>query len=193
MKTLKTLYCLFSILSLAVFPLCAADYQSAEAPGHLSVTGTSTVHDWEVETSTLNGNLSEKDGLISALKVSVPVETLKSDKEGLDKKMYTAMDKDKYQSVTFTLTGAEKNKEDETGATTMLTGDLTIKDVKKSVTFPVTVSTNENGQLVLEGTYKLDMKDYSVPPPKAMMGMIKAGPEVTVNFKWVLDKKASAP
>jgi polyisoprenoid-binding protein YceI len=182
-----------SSLILISFPLIAASYQSTENIGSLSVIGTSTVHDWELKTPTLNGTLSETDGLISELSVSIPVETLKSDKEGLDKKMYDAMEKDDFKEVTFVLTGAVKDKEDKSGATTLLTGDLTIKETKKSVTFPVSVTTNEHNQMVVEGVYKLNMKDYSVRPPKAMLGMIKTAPEITVKFKWILDKKVTAP
>jgi polyisoprenoid-binding protein YceI len=193
-KCFQTLVMLstFSLI-LITFPLTAASYQSAENAGSIIVSGTSSVHDWEVETSTLNGTLTEQDGLISELKVNIPVATVKSDKEGMDKKMYASLNKDDFKEITFVLTGAEKDKEDATGATTLLTGDLTIKKTKKSVTFPVSVSIHADNQMVVEGEYALNMKDYGVPPPKAMLGMIKAGPEVTVKFKWILDKKAANP
>lgn len=39
-----------------------------------------------------------------------------------------------------------------------------------------------NGDIQLTGSKKLNMKDFGMEPPTAVLGTIKVGPEVTVNF-----------
>jgi polyisoprenoid-binding protein YceI len=52
----------------------------------------------------------------------------------------------------------------------------------KQVTLTVKVKTLPNGDLQLTGSYPIKMTEYSIEPPTAMMGAIKVGEEVTVNF-----------
>lgn len=181
----------FLILTLA-FSLRATEYQSAEAPGSLTVKGDSTLHEWEATTSSIEGGLTLENDALSALQVSIPVKTLKSGKDGLDDKMYDAMKTGKFPKVEFALTKSEvpeKAPEGMEGDVRLLTGKLTILDTTKTITVPVTLETRENGQIILSGSRNLDMTDFDVKPPKAMLGMVKAHPGVTVEFKWTLDKK----
>ena len=53
--------------------------------------------------------------------------------------------------------------------------------VAREVTFPL--KTRHNGDnLTVTGTLDLLMTDYGIAPPKAMLGMIKAGPGITLTF-----------
>lgn len=186
---------LISLVCLICTPLLAADeYRSAEEAGSLTVKGDSTLHKWEASTGELKGGLSLEDNEITSLEVSIPVETLKSGKDGLDDKMYDAMKTGKFPRVGFVLTKSEKPEENPdgmTGEVRLVTGDLTILDTTQSVTVPVAVATDENGQLALSGSRELDMTDFGVKPPKAMLGMVKAHPKITVDFTWILDKKGN--
>jgi polyisoprenoid-binding protein YceI len=63
-----------------------------------------------------------------------------------------------------------------------LAGDLTIAGTTKAIVLIATAQVQGN-KLMLSGKYKLNMTHYGVEAPKALMGTIKTGEEVTVNFK----------
>ena len=60
-------------------------------------------------------------------------------------------------------------------------GKMTINDVTKEITVPMTV-TRDNGELGLQGFTQIQMTDYNVEPPKFMMGAVKTGEVVSVKF-----------
>ena len=43
----------------------------------------------------------------------------------------------------------------------------------------------------MTGTTSLMMTDYGVTPPKAMLGMLKTNPKVTITFELVLSPSLS--
>lgn len=61
-------------------------------------------------------------------------------------------------------------------------GDLTISGVTKRInqTFAVKIV---GKKAIVSGKTKIDMTTYSVKPPTALMGTIKTGKDVTVDFK----------
>jgi hypothetical protein len=51
----------------------------------------------------------------------------------------------------------------------------------------LTLTTKRAGDtLNVQGTLDLLMTDYGVTPPKAMLGMLKTDPKVTITFETVL-------
>jgi hypothetical protein len=48
-----------------------------------------------------------------------------------------------------------------------------------------------NGDVQIIGSRKLNMKDFNMVPPTAMMGTIKVGEEVTVNFNLTLTNSSN--
>ena len=62
---------------------------------------------------------------------------------------------------------------------------LKIAGVEREVTLDLT--TERNGTtLTVKGEVQLLMTDYGIAPPKAMLGMLKTDPKVTVTFETVL-------
>ena len=148
----------------------------------LEISGTSSLHDWEMKSSkatgsakmTLNGNdLSS----ISSLSITMIAETLESGKNAMDKKAFEAMKTDKYKSVSFVLSSAKKNSDGSWN----LTGNFTIAGSKKSVTVKATENVS-NGVVQLKGTYSFKLTDYGITPPKALAGTIKTGDAVKISF-----------
>jgi polyisoprenoid-binding protein YceI len=190
---MRNLHLLVAILWLS--PLAAVlhadEYTAAEPSGTLTVKGDSTLHAWHATTHVIQGDITLTDHEISAMNVTIPVKALKSDKDGLDRKMHGAMKTDDFPSVTFLLKQSdvpEKLPEGMSGKVRMLTGDLTILSTTKSVTLAVTLNNDQAGNLVLMGSKDLTMTDFGVAPPKALLGTVKAKPEITVDFQWILHK-----
>lgn len=147
----------------------------------LRISGTSTLHDWEMPSATATGKMiaTESDGKlieIKSLTVDMPAESIKSGKKGMDKKAYEALKTDKYKDVTFDLKSASKS-----GNTWILTGTFKIAGTSKQVSIK-TKETAISGSYGLSGAYTFKLTDYNIEPPKAMMGTIKTGDTVKITF-----------
>jgi len=169
----------------------------ALASSKLTIDGSSNLHEWSATTTDvritqakLGVSLSDanfleaivKPGAFEAFEIAVPVATLKSGKDTLDKNMYKALKSPEVANVTFRAT---KLQAGATAGTLRLTGLLKIATVQKEVTFDVTAQL-AGALLTIKGTVPILMTDYGIEPPKAMLGMLKTDPKVSVTFVTVL-------
>jgi len=148
----------------------------------LKVSGTSTLHDWEMPSKQASGTMVAviSEGKITEIKsltVEMPAESIKSGKKGMDKIAYEAMKTDKHKTVKFVLESAVKN-----GNKWKLTGKFTIAGTTKQAKFDVEEKVLQFGVHSISGTYSLKLTDYGITPPTAMMGTIKTGDAVKVSF-----------
>ena len=157
----------------------------------ISISGTSTMHDW-----TMKSDKASYDAIfettpqgdpvqLSSLTVSVPAESLKSGKGGMDKNAYSALKTDKYKQITFQLTSAKID-----GKNMRCQGSLTIAGTTKQIDIETTYTISPNGSIQCKGSKKLAMTDYDVEPPSFMFGSVTTGNEITVSFDVTLTSKA---
>jgi polyisoprenoid-binding protein YceI len=64
-------------------------------------------------------------------------------------------------------------------------GMLQIAGVEREVALDLKTQRNESS-FTVKGEVELLMTDYGITPPKAMLGMLKTDPKVTVTFETVL-------
>jgi polyisoprenoid-binding protein YceI len=62
---------------------------------------------------------------------------------------------------------------------------LRIAGVEKEIALDITTK-RVGTTLAVSGRVDLLMTDYGIAPPKAMMGMLKTDPKVTITFETVL-------
>lgn len=175
----KTIFVFFLCMSFTSF---AQKTFTLDANPTLKLSGTSSLHDWDMVSNKATGKLvgvveNNKLKAIHSLVVEMPAESLKSDKSGLDKNAYKAIQSDKFKTVKFQLKSAAKN----TDGSWNLTGVFTIAGVSKQVTVKAK-ETASGGQYTLEGVYSFKLTDYKVTPPTALMGTVKTGDAVKINF-----------
>jgi hypothetical protein len=188
---------LFAAFTFIAAPLAAQD---ATAPlvmtaARVSIAGTSNIHEYTASTTDVKlMRLAIADGiagpdLLNALvtpgslqgfEIVVKAGALKSPKEGLDKNMWKALKTTEYPDIVFKLTKLEGKP----GALRAI-GLLKIAGVEKDVTFDLKTAANASTITVI-GNVPLLMTDYGIAPPKAMMGMLKTDPKITVTFDVVL-------
>ncbi|MCA1745369.1 MAG: YceI family protein [Bacteroidales bacterium] len=187
MKTIQTI-----LLLLASSLFMVAHGQSIKvvpSESKISVEGTSTIHDWEMSTSAINGSASfskEGDHLeITGTKITLKATDLKSDNSGLDDKAHEALKAKKQPSITFTQTDKVSVKTNGNTFTGTVRGNLTIAGETKAVSIPISGNTAQN-KLKVNGKVSLKMTQFGMEPPRAMLGTIRAGDEITVNFEVVL-------
>lgn len=174
---------LSSLLMMAISTVFAqTNYHAANAK--ITVDGTSTLHDWKMESSTgectasivldASGHLSA----LSALSFSLKAESLKSDKSGLDKNAYKSLQTSKYKTITYQLTSATVTP---AGAIRCL-GKMTIAGVTLDADLVATAKVNPDKSITVKGSKKIGMKTFKIDPPSFMMGAVKTGNDITISF-----------
>lgn len=161
----------------------------------VTLAGTSNVHEYTAASTTVRVTKAQlaapaadadfwdsalKPGALEAFAIAIPATSLKSDKDGLDKNMYKALKAAEHPDITFKLARFES-----IDGRTFAMGTLGIAGVEREVAIDLTTA-RRGDALVVKGAIDLLMTDYGIAPPKAMMGMLKTNPKVTVRFEVTL-------
>jgi len=165
----------------------------------VSLAGTSNIHPYTASTTAARlvrlqvaedvfgedvWNAIIKPGAVEAFEIAIPAATLSSPKEGLDKNMHKALKVTQHPEITFRLSRVEG---DATGALKGI-GILRIAGVDREIGLTLTTQRSAAG-ITVTGQVPLLMTDFAIEPPKAMLGMLKTDPKVTVTFEIVLGLK----
>lgn len=156
----------------------------------IKVAGTSNLHDWDMTANnfTCEGNFSVTDGVLkdlSSMTFTLPVTSLKSKEKLMDTRAYKAMNAEKFKTITFKLTDATIAPQQKT---IKANGNLTISGVTKPVTIQSTYVVNTDGSITIKGSEPLKMSSHGMKAPSFMMGALKTGDDVTIDFLLKLKK-----
>jgi polyisoprenoid-binding protein YceI len=174
----------FSFLSLLLFTSVSLSAQTTQdvtidRNAVFYVDGTSTLHDWTVESDAASGTIVTSEAGIVSVTVRVPVESLQSGKSGMDRRMYDALESRRHSAITFTSSDVTLSEDGRTGTAK---GELTIAGQKRD--HEVTFTLNGNGNnWTFAGSSTFTMTKFSIDPPTAVMGTIRTGDEITVRFE----------
>ncbi len=153
------------------------------------VDGTSSIHDWTIESNEVDGKLNvDATGSVTSVELTMKAESLKSGKSGMDKKVYEAFDTKKNPSIAFKSTDITMNPDGNGGITK---GTLTMAGSTGTVEVPFTLDSS-SGNWVFTGEVVMLMTTFDMSPPTAMFGTIKSGDEVKVRFEVVTSKPGVA-
>ena len=185
-----------ALVALGSVPHAAGPASLTLTSARVSIEGTSNIHGYTasstaVKIAAVDVDAAGEDVLgralepnaIRAFEVVIPTATLTSPKDGIDKNMHKALKAAEYPEIRFRLRALDL-------AAGTATGQLTIAGVEKDVTLNVQVKRQSVG-LAVTGATTLMMTDYGVTPPKAMLGMLKTNPKVTITFELVLSPSLS--
>lgn len=165
----------------------SAQYKLNNDLSAMYIDGTSSLHDWTETVEqmsgtlnlTLNGSAIEK---ITGINASIPVNSIKSGKGGMDDNTYKALKQKSHPNITYKLKSFAVK-----GDVVYLTGMLTIAGETREVKFQSKyVMVGE--QLKFSGKHTFNMTDFKIDPPTAVMGTIKTGDQVTIRFELVFTK-----
>lgn len=191
MNTLKINFKNWFLLLIVVAPIYIVFAQESRvvlAESKLKVLGTSNLHDWEIDAKAMSGKstMTIDAGNLKAIKsldFAVEVEQLKSGKSGMDNNTFKALNSKTYKTINYKLVSVTKITELSDGNFTVETqGDLTISGVTKRINQAFTVKIIGK-KAIFSGKTKIDMTAFGVKPPTALMGTIKTGKDVTIDFK----------
>lgn len=178
---------------IAIYPLIARA-QSAPltlSSANVSIAGTSNIHEFTAVAKDVRmtrlaiasgvpaSAVLDNPAAVEAFEITIRAASLTSPKDGLDKNMHKALKVTEFPEIVFRL-----NKLEGKGAALKAIGVLKIAGVEKNVTFDLKAAATA-ATLTISGQVLVLMPDYGIAPPKAMMGMLKTDPKITVKFETV--------
>lgn len=193
MKTFKSFWIVLAILPFFALTGNAQTAKLSLKESSIIVKGTSSLHDWRCKTEQMSGDISYSANAltlkdISATNLELIVKSMRSIKEngnyyesGMDKNMYKALNADKNPKIIFVLTDINNLKASAGKADFVAKGNLTIAGSQKPISFPVNATLTANG-IAFKGSITFKMTTFGVTPPKALLGTIKTGDEITIVF-----------
>ncbi len=179
-------------------------YTADETAATVKVDGDSSLHAWSVEGNRAQGNATIQNGPPESLvrgnqlsftykegQVRFPVKTIKGEKEGLNEKMYKALDAENHPYISYEPNRMQlQNKTGSKQVRVETTGDLSVAGVPRTVTLEMDVKQVAPGRLVSTGETDLKMTDFDIKPPSALGGIVTAYDKVTVSWKFPVVKQS---
>ena len=183
------------VTGLAAHTVASAGPPLAIDTARVTIAGTSNIHEYTASTNKVRVTRAQlgavagpefwenvlKPGAVEAFEIAIPAATLTSPREGLDKNMHKALKVQENPDITFRLLRFEAG---QAGALKGI-GMLRIAGVEREVVLNLTTKRNTSS-LTVTGKVDLLMTDYGITPPKALMGMLKTDPKVTITFETTL-------
>jgi polyisoprenoid-binding protein YceI len=171
----------------AGFVVWDAQPAAAQQPNvDFNVSGTSTIRGWTCSVrgvmAVTPGSGSSKpapgfaNGVQSAT-VTVPVKAFKCPNDEMTQHLLEAMKADKFSEIVYRLQSYEV-----AGGQAQATGTLTVTGVTQPVNFPIALKASDQG-VQIEGNTRVDMTKFGVDPPVVMLGLLKVGPQIRIEFK----------
>jgi polyisoprenoid-binding protein YceI len=146
------------------------------------VSGTSSLHDWDMTSEGARGEASiivEGNEIkeIKSLRVDLPVKTLKSGNNRMDRTAYGAIDADKHQYVRFELTSVRNI----TANQVLASGNLTLAGNTRPVAIRAGYKVTGN-TLQFVGAHSIKFSQFDVDPPTALLGSVRTGDDLMISF-----------
>ena len=155
----------------------------------IRLQGTSNLHDWEMKAvkgkseASFTVNANNIITSLSKLSFTLPVKNLKSKHAQMDKNTYKALSADKNPNISFVFSSATVTPTGNNNYKLNCIGKLTIAGVTKQTELAATGKFNPTDKtFTVSGSEKMKMTDYKVAPPKAMLGTITTGNDITIVY-----------
>lgn len=206
MRSILTAQLAAAVLFAAAFSASGETIRYQARPGSkVMLEGTSTIHDWEVESGIVGGFMefdsnfpldpskpSEELEVTPKVQVMIPVRSLKSGTKLMDEVMHDAMNVKQHSSIKYKLTEMRAKPRKAGDPLRFDTkGELTVSGVTKPIEMVVTMEPMGDGKIKTVGSKVLKMTDFGIKPPAPAIGLgfIKTADEVTVTFEWITARK----
>jgi polyisoprenoid-binding protein YceI len=201
MKT-TLIYLLMALSGLLLLNSTATAQQPVkliENNSSVTITGTSSLHDWKEAVEKFNVDLTmdlnEKKEVTNISKVNFRCQSasITSENSLMTSKTHDALQADKYPEISFRLSSIEKITARQGNFSGILAGDMHLAGVTKRVSIAFTGNL-AGDRLTVKGQKVINMTDYNIKPPTAMLGALKTGEDVTVSFslQFEVDQEALA-
>ncbi len=174
-------------------------YAAQPGGSKIKIEGTSSIHDWTVE-SRLVGGFMELDPAFDAdlktlattpkVEATILVRQLKSGTKPMDNVMYDHMKLKEHPDIKYRLLTLAAKPGAPAGAASQFdaTGELTVAGVTRTNMMPISMERVETTKILVKGATNLKMSDFKIEPPTISLLGIKTGDDVKLSFEWVTAK-----
>jgi hypothetical protein len=204
----------------AAVPALAADatirlYALPGTGTKVRIEGTSSVHDWQMESHIIGGFVEAGDNFPTQpgqelkpgkaearVEARIPVRTLKSlEKDGrpysdpMDQVVYEHVKEETNKFIWYYLKELvlkEKPKSKDLPYVFDAKGSLVVAGVTNTISMPVNITPLGDNKVKITGTVTVNMTDFKIEPPspKGLGFLIKTGDEVKLLFEWVVGQRS---
>jgi polyisoprenoid-binding protein YceI len=152
----------------------------------VSIKGTSSLHDWEEKVLQFDCDVQLQTQGDKLIKIDVGkfkcnVKSIESGNSLMDSKTHNALKAETNPELKFVLKSVDKLAIVSGQYSCIIMGDINIAGVTKSISFPIT-GAFLNNTFKVKGSTLINMPDFGVVPPTALMGTLKTGKEITIQF-----------
>lgn len=167
----------------------------------LVLHGKSTLHDYhsvatrmelQVELGDVGSSSApalerlRKAGAVKSIVLTIPVDGMRSDKDGLDKNMQKALKASEHRNIVFRISEPpQPSAWGDNGSDVTVNGVLEVAGQARPITIPLRVSSSADG-IILEGRKALRMTQFGIKPPSMMLGTLKTADGIEIEFRLVL-------
>jgi hypothetical protein len=191
----KLIKATFFLISLTLVPFLANGqvYELSATGNKALITGTSSLHDWEMDvTQFRSGFRLTREGAsvknIDNVTFSCKSRDIKSDNSIMNKKTYDALKADEFPEIKFTGTSVTNMVSEGNNIKGTLTGKLTLAGQTRDITVPFTGIVNDKSFNIKSST-EVTFSGFGMEPPTAMLGTLKTGDKVKVEFNLQYNQK----
>lgn len=188
----KVVILIVSLLIAQVLP-AQEKYKLVQDKSTLKVKGTSTVHDWEMVAEKVNSELlvafnGQNNFEFKDVSVACQAEKILSDNSIMDSKTHKALKASKHPTISFKMRSLSNFKINDSSFSGELTGYVKIAGVTKQLKFKFSGNIISKDKIQVNGVVPLKMSDFNIEPPTAMLGALKTGNEVEVEYTFYFNK-----
>ena len=170
-------------------------YVAQPTGSNVKIEGTSTIHDWTMESALIGGSMETQPGFPESattnalaakptVQIVMLVRSLKSSSTRMDEVMQEHMNVATFPKIEYKLIELKP----KSGLQFDAVGVLTINGTTKTNIMPVTFEHMDGTKLKVSGSAPLKMTDFGVKPPAPnILGMapIKTGDDIKIIFEWM--------
>ena len=166
----------------------------------MRVEGTSSIHDWVVESRALGGFMELDPAFDADLKtltttpkveVTIPVRQLKStdNSKKMDANTWEHLSYTNHPAIKYRLLSLTPKAGGTTGPASFdAKGELTVAGVTRTNTMPITMERIDKTKIKVTGSTTLKMTDFGIQPPTIAILFVKTGDDVKLSFEWMTAK-----
>lgn len=135
--------------------------------------------------------IATTDELLS-IKIDIQVDSIECGKRKMNQDLQKALKAEQFPEITFLFQEANVLREPEDIAEAFqleVLGWLTVAGTTKEIRFITEAYYTGQSRVRARGGTTINMTDFGVQPPTALMGLIRANEELTVNFDLIAEPK----
>lgn len=131
-----------------------------------------------------NGRIEETNPSELEVGVDIIVESFDCGRSRMNRDLREALKADRHRAIQFRyLTTQDMRYNEESDTYSLLVeGLLTVAGTEKNIVFEMTGELINENKIKAYGQTKIDMSDFNIEPPVAMLGLIKVRDRLTVHF-----------